>query len=495
MKPLKELINERPWTGWLLYLITVIVVFALGMLASSVMERRAEAVFAYTPAVTFPENEPDSKVWGEVFPREYYSYLRTSDTSFRSRYNGAALIDMLDEYPSMVILWAGYSFSKDYKQGRGHFYSIEDIRNTLRTGAPVGDAPSPQPNTCWTCKSSNVPGLIAREGAAGFYRGTWEKRGAQVVNPIGCADCHDPKTMNLRITRPALREAFESQGKDISQVSHQELRSLVCAQCHVEYYFNKNIIPDVQYLVLPWKNGTSLEQIEKYYDEAVFSDWTHAISKAPMLKAQHPDFEVYLTGTHASRGVSCADCHMPFMSEGGLKFTDHHLQSPLNSISRSCQVCHREETARLIEDVYQRQEKILENRRVLENLLIKCHFEAKAAWDKGAQESQMIEILNYIRKAQWRWDFAAAGHGNSFHSPVETGRIIASGISMAAEARLRLARLLASFGVGGEVPVPDISTKAKAQAVAGLNMKNLNEEKSLFLKNIVPDWDKQAEKK
>jgi len=495
MKPVKEIVKNNPLAGWVLFLLTVVVVFLLGMLASSIIERRAEAVFAYTPLLSFSENEPNSRVWGEAFPREYSSFLRTTDTTFRSRYNGSGLIDMLEEYPSMAILWAGYPFSKDYRQGRGHQHAIEDIRNTLRTGAPSGDTPSPLPNTCWTCKSSNVPGLIAAEGAAGFYRGTWEKRGAQVTQPIGCADCHDSRTMNLRITRPALKEAFEAMGRDINSVSHQEMRSLVCAQCHVEYYFNKNITPDVQYLVFPWKNGTTLEEMEKYYDDLGFSDWTHGISRAPMLKAQHPDFEVYLTGTHASRGVSCADCHMPFISEGGQKFTDHHIQSSLNSISRSCQVCHREETSRLVADVYQRQDKILENRKILEDMLVKCHFEAGTAWEKGATEAQMKEILNYIRKAQWRWDFAAAGHGNSFHSPVETGRIIASGISMAAEARLRLSRLLASLGSNNEVLLPDISTKEKAQSAAGLNMKKINEEKAVFLKTVVPEWDKQAGQK
>ena len=122
--------------------------------------------------------------------------------------------------------------------------------------------------------------------------------------------------MNLRISRPALIEAFQSMGKDITKASHQEMRSLVCAQCHVEYYFNKDKIEGVSYLIFPWQNGLTLEDMEKYYDNIGFSDWTHALSRTPMLKAQHPDYEVFQTGTHASRGVSCADCHMPFMSEG-----------------------------------------------------------------------------------------------------------------------------------------------------------------------------------
>lgn len=488
MKSIQEMLKERPWLGWVIFALTVVVVFFLGLLASSIVERRSEAIFAYSPEVKFSQFEPRNEKWGELFPREYNTYMKTSDTTFRSRYNGSAMVDMLEESPEMVVLWAGYLFSRDYSQGRGHYYAVEDIRKTLRTGAPAGGVPSPQPNTCWACKSPDVPRVMNQTGVAGFYRGTWDTKGSEVINPIGCADCHDSKTMNLRISRPALVEAFSNMGKDITRASHQEMRSLVCAQCHVEYYFNKQIEEGVQYLVFPWKNGTSVEEMEKYYDEIGFSDWTHALSRTPMLKAQHPDYEVYLTGVHAARGVSCADCHMPFISEGGQKFTNHHLQSPLNNVSSSCQVCHREETERLVKDVYMRQDKLAESRMSLERLLVRCHVEAKAAWDRGANQEQMKEIQDFIRRAQWRWDFSAAGHGNSFHSPVELGRIISGGLTMAQEARVRLARLLASLGVNDEVPYPDISTKAKAQAYIGLDMKKLGAEKKIFLENVLPQW-------
>lgn len=488
MKSIQEILKGKPWLGWIIFAVTVIIVFFLGMLASSIIERRAEAIFAYTPAVTFPPDEPRNEVWGELFPREYNSYMKTSETDFKSKYNGSAMVDMLEESPRMAVLWAGYSFSKDYNQGRGHYYSIEDIQKTLRTGAPDEGVPSPQPNTCWTCKSPDVPRLMNKSGIAEFFRGTWDTKGTEIINHIGCADCHDSKTMNLRISRPTLLEAFEAMGRDIEEVSHQEMRSLVCAQCHVEYYFNKEIAEGVDYLVFPWRNGTTIEDLESYYDELGFSDWTHAMSRAPMLKAQHPDYEIYLTGVHAQRGVSCADCHMPFISEGGQKFTDHHIQSPLNNVANSCQVCHREETQELIEDVYSRQDKLLENRNILETLLVRCHVEAKAAWDRGADERQMKDILNGIRRAQWRWDFTAAGHGNSFHSPVETGRIITGGIAIAQEARVQLARLLSSQGYFEELPYPDISTKAKAQEYIGLDMEMINKEKGLFLENVVPRW-------
>ena len=66
------------------------------------------------------------------------------------------------------------------------------------------------------------------------------------------------------------------------------MRSLVCAQCHVEYYFKG----DGKYLTFPWDKGMTVEAIEQYYDEAGFSDYTHALSRTPILKAQHPDYEI-----------------------------------------------------------------------------------------------------------------------------------------------------------------------------------------------------------
>jgi len=484
--------KRKPGFYWLIFIATAIIVFLLGMLAASITNRRAEKEYVYKPMVSLKQGEPRNAEWGKNFPREYQSYIQTADTSFRSKYNGSAMIDMLAEDPRLVVLWAGYGFSKDYSQGRGHYNAITDIVSTLRTGAPVNGTPSPQPNTCWTCKSPDVVRLLGQMKPEEFYKGTWDTKGAEIVNPIGCADCHDPQTMNLVITRPALIEAFERQGRDISKSTQQEMRSLVCAQCHVEYYFDKHKIEGVAYLTFPWDKGFSADDIEKYYDGYEFTDWTHSMSRAPMLKAQHPEYETWQMGIHAQRGVACADCHMPYKSEGGQKFTDHHIQSPLNNIANSCQVCHREEAGELVKNVYDRQDKIIENRDKLEELLVRAHVEAKKAWDLGATDEQMKAILAGIRKAQWRWDFSAASHGASFHAPIEISRVIANGIVFAQDARVKLARLLAIKGITGEIPYPDISTKAKAQQFIGLDMAKLNAEKAEFKKIVLPEWVKLA---
>jgi nitrite reductase (cytochrome c-552) len=495
MSSILKITEKRPALAWLLFFATIVVVFLLGLLASSIIERRAEAAFVNVPKNKIAEFEPRNEVWGQNYPREFQSYYGTADTTFRSKYNGNTMIDMLEEDPRLVVLWAGYGFAKDYSQGRGHYYAVTDLQNSLRTAAPKLPTDGPMPSTCMTCKSPDVPRLMNKNGVVQFYTGTWASLGAEVVNPIGCADCHDNETMNLTITRPALVEAFERMGKDIKKASHQEMRSLVCAQCHVEYYFDKTVAEGANYLKFPWDNGLSAEAMEEYYDNIEFSDWTHSMSKAPMLKAQHPGYEVYMTGIHAERGVSCADCHMPYKSEGGQKFTDHKMQSPLNNIANSCQVCHREEASTLMANVYDRQDKIIENRDKLEELLVRAHVEAKKAWDLGATESEMKDILMGIRHSQWRWDYAAASHGGSFHSPVELGRVISTGITIVQETRIKLARLLASHNFNEEIPYPDIATKEKAQEFIGLDMKKLREEKQEFLKTVVPQWMKEAEER
>jgi nitrite reductase (cytochrome c-552) len=296
--------------------------------------------------------------------------------------------------------------------------------------------------------------------------------------------------MNLRITRPALIEAFQRQGKDINQATHQEMRSLVCAQCHVEYYFKGK---EEKYLTFPWDKGFSADDMEKYYDEGEpHVDFVHALSRTPILKAQHPDYELYMTGIHAKRGVSCADCHMPYRSEGGVKFTNHKIMSPLQDVAGSCQVCHRESEANLVRDVYERQDKIEELRMRAESGLVKAHIEAKFAWDKGATEKEMAPVLTLIRQSQWRWDWVAAANGLGFHSPVEAARTLGASIGKAEQARTHIVRILARHGYTDEIPLPDISTKARAQAYIGLDMENFKAGKQEFLANEVPKWDAAA---
>lgn len=468
----------------------MVIVFVLGLLASSMLSRRAEVASVFNNRRTPMEGiVAQNEKFREDFPREYYTWLQTDDTTFKSMYNGSQAVDVLEQRPEMVILWAGYAFSWDYTTPRGHHHAIEDMRHTLRTGAPgVTEGNEPQPATCWTCKGPDVLRLMEEYGTAEFYAPRWSRWLQQVMNSIGCSDCHDSKTMDLRPSRPALREAWKRRGMDIDQASLQEKRSLVCAQCHTEYYFQKG----TNYLTFPQDSGLTVEAIEKYYDATGYYDYIHPLSRTHILKAQHPGYELSEMGIHGQRGVSCADCHMPYISEGGVKYSDHHITSPLAHIDRSCQQCHRQDEATLRKNVEERQTKCMEIRNRAEKELAAAHIEAKFAWDKGATEQEMEPALALLRKSQWRWDFAVASHGASFHAPQEVTRILGHSLDYASQARLKIAKVLARHGYTDDVPLPDISTKAKAQQYVKINMQQKNTDKQTFLTKVVPPLEEKA---
>ncbi|HBO43472.1 MAG TPA: ammonia-forming cytochrome c nitrite reductase subunit c552 [Planctomycetaceae bacterium] len=441
------------WRGWLLFGAAVVATFALGVLAASILQRREEAK-ASLPLQPIAEYETDNSKWAVNWPRQYDSYRAGEESSSETKFGGAYPRDLLAETPANVILFAGYGFAKEYRQARGHLHAVEDVVNTARVG-PTTVA------TCWTCKSPDVVRLMADMGPAEFYKQTFDSLKGEVTHPVGCLDCHDPKTMVLKITRPALVEALERQGRDLKNISHQEMRSLVCAQCHVEYYFKG----EGNYLTFPWDDGTGIEAMAKYYDEPNFSDWTHAISGAPMVKMQHPDYEVYTKGIHAFRNVACADCHMPYKTEGGSKFTDHHVRSPLLNIANSCAVCHRWDEEEIRSRVESIQSGVREGRDRAEETIAKAHFDIAAAKQAGANDEQLKEARRLVREAQLRWDYVAANNGMGFHAPQECLRILAAAVEMAGQCRVECARILARNGVTEPIAYPDFSTKEKAQAL------------------------------
>jgi nitrite reductase (cytochrome c-552) len=449
------------WLGVAIAGLLVVAVVLLGLLAVSVMERRWEAQRPMMVVRPLADWEPDNAVWGENYPRQHESYLRTRITDTQTRYGGSYPRNYLEIYPTKVILFAGYGFSKGYLQGRGHYYAVQDVRDSARLTRPFN------PATCWTCKSTDVPRLMDRMGVAEFYAANLHDLADEATHPVGCQDCHDPQTLRLRITRPALAEAFQAMGRDINQATHQEMRSLVCAQCHSEYYFHTDDEVGVKnYLVFPWQEGTTVEAMLAYYDNLGFVDYVHPISGAPILKAQHPDYELYLMGIHAYRGVSCADCHMPYRTEGGVKHTDHHVRSPLLNIANSCAVCHRwseEEIRTRVEGI---QSTVETARHAAEEALVYGHFDVAAAVQAGAAAEQLEGARTLLRRAQFRWDYVAAANGMGFHAPQESMRILGDAVNLAQQARVEMARLLGSLGVTQAPRYPDISTREKAWDVA-----------------------------
>ncbi len=248
-----------------------------------------------------------------------------------------------------------------------------------------------------------------------------------------CADCHDPDTMALRITRPALLNAMEAQGIDITQATRQEMRTYVCAQCHVEYYF----AGEDKVLTFPWTEGNTIAQgktideIEAYYKKIGFTDWTHAETGGGMIKMQHPETELFSTSLHYRSGVACADCHMPYMREGSVKVSDHWLRSPLVNISASCQTCHKFSEGDLLDRVAVIQKTTAELLRKTEDANLAAIDAIVAAKEAGATDEQLAEAMELHRWSQMRWDFISSENSTGFHSPQEAARVLADAIDLA----------------------------------------------------------------
>lgn len=470
---------------------SITAITAMALLANSINEKQAEKEALTKAPIVADEVQAKSEEWAKYYPRQYSSWKKTKESS--------DVKDMLKAQPQLSVLWAGYPFSKDYNAPRGHYYALQDNINTLRTGAPVDSNTGPLVTACWTCKSPDVPRLIERDGENEFFTGKWAKYGSEVVNSVGCADCHNNKTGELEVRRPELDRALKSAGlPTFEESTHQQKRSLVCAQCHVEYYFKSTDWVDAngtkksaKVVTFPWAKGLSGESMEKYYDDINFTDWTHAISKTPMLKAQHPEFEISQKGIHAQKGVSCADCHMPYTQEGSVKYSDHQVQNPLNMMDRSCMQCHREKEDKLKEIVkakYERKDYLVN---ITMDNLAKAHLEAGRAWELNATAEEMKPILSDIRHAQWRWDYSIASHGSFFHAPEETLKLLASSNELAQQARIKLVKVLAKRGELNYI-APDFSTKEKAQAIAKVDFKVLVEEKMRFKNTLEKEWQRIA---
>lgn len=436
-------------------------------------------------AFATPEQvDPRSEQYMKKFPKQYQSWKQTIESKEK--------VDEVAENPNLAILWAGYAFARDYDTPRGHQYAVTDLRDTLRVGSPDADHPDLQPMACWSCKGPDVPRMITEQGEDGFFQGKWSKAGSQIVNTIGCNDCHQPGSSKLRVSRPFAQRAMDSIGMDWQQASRKDKQSMVCGQCHVEYFFEG----ENKKAKFPWDNGVSADKVESYFDSVNFTDWTHQISKTPMLKAQHPDYETWSMGIHGQNDVTCIDCHMPkIVNKQGRKFTDHKVGNPFDRFEQVCANCHEQTKEQMLDIVAQRKTMIAELKESVEIQLIHAHYEAGAALKAGATQAEIKPIQTDIRHAQWRWDHATASHGIAMHNPEEALRVLGTAIDKAADARVKLARLLAEKGVKQPVAIPDISTKAKAQKAIGLDMQKLESEKAHFSETVLPKWDEAAKQR
>jgi nitrite reductase (cytochrome c-552) len=504
--------------------VTALLTFLVLSLAFNIFARKQEARNPYLRVVNVDEQTTDPAVWGGNWPREYESYLRTVDTT-RTRYGGSEAMpeQKLDRDPWLRRMYSGYAFSIDYRDRRGHAYMLSDQEETervtkrpqsgsclhchasvvptwRRVGAQALGIPVSTTDFQWDAVNKGFevmagmtyaqahaellrtpdgsPGVSAhptdtRAGGSPAAAGasaptsptTRETIAAHVgeAHPVSCVDCHDPRDMQLRVTRPGFVRGIQALANSKDPVPHlpsverwrtgskkqpydpnrdasrQEMRSFVCGQCHVEYYCATK-----ETLFFPWDNGLKVEQMEQTYDAHKFPDGTpfmdykHGETGAPIYKAQHPEFELWSQGIHARAGVACADCHMPYVREGAQKVSDHWVRSPLleGNINRACQVCHNVPEPELRARAFRIQDRTHVLMGQASAAVVDMLDAINAAKAAGATEEQLAEAYKLQRSSQWRLDFISSENSMGFHADQETARILGESIDMARRAQI-----------------------------------------------------------
>ena len=399
---------------------TIVVVAVATALATAflvnIFERKSEARNPYVRLVEVTEDTTDPKQWGINWPKQYDSYLLTAQTT-RTKFGGHGGSEALPEEkierdPWLKRMFLGYAFSIDYRDRRGHAYMLADQEATKRLTKP-------QTGSCLHCHASVMPlyrelgNGDAAKGLAESYKYSYQELNKKLhdsghAHPVACVDCHDPKTMALRVTRPGFIEGIRALAASDAPVAapavHRALAGwrqgarpttrtpmrraprcapIVCGQCHVEYYCSSQMK-----LTFPWGKGLRAGDVEKFWNETKFADgarffdYKHAETGAPILKAQHPEFELWSQGVHARSGVACADCHMPYMRDGATKISDHWVRSPLLNINSACQTCHRVPEAELkarVETIQQRNFELMQRGGAAITALIDAIVAAKKA--------------------------------------------------------------------------------------------------------------------
>ena len=455
--------RARSRRGWMLATLAFLGVAGLTVLLlaflGNIFERKQEARQPFLRVVEITEDTLDPKIWGQNWPYEYDSYLKTAlptTTKYGGRGLGASdagpAAQKLDREPWLKRIFAGYAFALDYRDRRGHAFALFDQEQTRRV------TEKQQPGACIQCHASNLA-LYRFVGKGDVMKGfeivsgmpyqaardMRDDKGQPLVqHSIACAECHDPKTMGLRVTRPGFINGIKAlKAKEgvtdydpNRDASRQEMRAFVCGQCHVEYYFKGR----GKVVTYPWANGLRVEEIEAYYDKEGFSDWTHAETGDKVLKAQHPEFELWNQGVHARAGVVCADCHMPYQRVGALKVSDHWVRSPLLNINRACQPCHavpEGELASRVLTIQDRHYELLQRAARATTDMLDAIVAARKA---GGSEEALQKAAALHRRAQWRLDFVAAENSMGFHAPQEMARILGEAIDFARQGQLEAER-------------------------------------------------------
>jgi nitrite reductase (cytochrome c-552) len=437
-------------------LIAVAGAFGGAALLANIAEKKTQGTQAFYRVVELNDSIDDPAIWGKNFPLHYEDYMRTEEM-VATRFGGSVPVSReptaddprtftsrskIEKDPRRAKMWAGLAFAADFREKRGHRWNFIDQKYTKR------QSEFKQPGTCLNCHASNYVAMLTA-GEGDLFKGfealnamTWDDAATKINHPVTCIDCHNPQTMELRITRPGLIEgmaAFKAsqgvQNYDVNKhASRQEMRSLVCAQCHVEYYFKG----EERRLVFPWHKGLQADSMYSFFSEIGFNDWTHKLTGAGMVKAQHPEYELASMGIHARSGVTCADCHMPFKRVGGQKISDHHVRSPLLNVNRSCQTCHRASEQELIARVEDIQARTTEMTYRAFDALMALIDDLERVQKAEGDTERVKQARELHRRASWYVDFVDAENSTGFHAPQEAARLLQMSVDYSRQGQLVL---------------------------------------------------------
>ena len=407
-------------------ILSVLVGIALIVFIAAIIKIFLIPASAPVKIVSVPEGSTnyDPAVWGKYFPEEYKSYLKNYEMAPSPTVFGTnEKIQKSVKEPELLINFKGMPFSKDYTYRRGHPYALQDLKETKRIGPQTTGG-------CMTCKSADLIDIY-RDMGDNYAKAPLADLLKRMKHAIVCANCHDPKTMNLRVINPAFIQAMERRKIDLTKATRQEMRSYVCAQCHSTYF----IEPADKRVVFPWDRGLLPEQMYAFYQEKPFGfeqDWVHPDSGIKALKARHPDFETWINGVHGRSGVTCIDCHMPYVMENGRKYTSHWVTSPMKKIQESCRPCHTQDNDWLLNRVKTIQNNNWQLQRIAGQTIARAHgIIGKAGQVATVNKAELDRSRELLRKAQLFWDLVAAENGVGFHNPDQCLNTLGQAIDLA----------------------------------------------------------------
>lgn len=439
-----------------------------GILAGGILScspRKAQPV----KPVNIPDNEISPDVWGKAYPAEYELWKKTEEPTppGKSKYkrgfdDDKIIYDKLSEFPYLALLFSGWAFGIEYNEPRGHAYMVVDQLNVDEGRVKAG-------GVCLTCKTPYSPKL-EKELGRDYYAKPYREIHAMIPERhkklgAACIDCHDNKDMSLRISREfTLVKALKDMGVDPRKLTRQELRSIVCAQCHVTYSIPKDKDMHSTGLFFPWQGSAwgniSVENIiKKLRSDASYGEWTQAVTGFKMAFIRHPEFELFSNNSvHWKAGAACADCHMPYTRVGSSKVSDHRVTSPLKNELKACVQCHTESPEWLREQVIAIQDRTV-------SLMVRSGYATATAAKlfeiahKARKQGKHIDKALYDKardhyeEAFYRVIFVGAENSVGFHNPTEAMRILGDAAAFAAKAEGLLRQALARAGVDTPIMV------------------------------------------